>query len=53
MGISFTLLTTKIEKKIKTTGRRGTTGHGSESPVKRTIGKQSPLEKPTPMPKLV
>lgn len=47
IGISFTLLTIKTEKNIQNTGRRATTAHRSDSAVKRTIGKWSPLEKAT------
>lgn len=52
MGISFTPLTMKTEKKITATGRRETATHASESPVNRTLGKWCPLEKATLMLKL-
>lgn len=53
MGISFTPLTIKTEKKIKTTGRREKPTHTSESAVKRATGKWSLVEKANLMLKLV
>lgn len=52
MGINFTPLTIKTEKRIKTTGRRAKPTHTSESPEKSTIGKWSLMEKATLMLKL-